>query len=207
LIAQLVAEKQELAGMVLLCPILPGQIRVLPDKRMVKSGIKLIPAFFLGKPLKVSRNSYQELGLNQLPESLVDTVYPKIVPWPNRLARQLLIPPRVAIERVCCPVLVVAGKEDRLVPWEKARVLGDLYEGVVWRYDKLAHMPPWEPLSERVASDILSWCQTPSRPQVLESEGFGPKEGVGHGLRRQRRGEEMKRRSAYGQKDSTRKKS
>ena len=208
LVAQLVAARHpewsdsKLMGIVLVCPLPPGQVRVTPDTRMVKNGLKLAPAFLLGKPLRVSKGSYTELGLNKLPQNDIDEVFPKILPWPNKLAKELLLPPKVDIEAIRCPVLVVAGKEDRLVPWDKARVLGDLYEAVVWRYDNLAHTAPLEPGGERMGEDVARWCAAPERPRVLESEGFAPTEGVGHTLRRQRRGEEMKKRSAYGQKAS-----
>ena len=39
---------------------------------------------------------------------------------------------------------------------------------------------------------------------MIESEGFNPTEGVGHEVRHARRGEAMKKRSAYGQKKSAR---
>ena len=96
------------------------------------------------------------------------------------------------------------GRKDRLAPWEQVRVLGDLYEAVVWRYDDLGHMPPWEPAGLRMGRDIARYAINPSRPQVIESEGFNPTEGVGHEVRHARRGEAMKKRSAYGQKKSAR---
>ena len=90
------------------------------------------------------------------------------------------------------------------MPWEKSRLVADLYEGVCWRYDGMGHMPQVEIGGERVGRDVARWLEAPTRPEVIEAEGFGPGEGIGHERRRARRGEAMKRRSAYGQKRAAR---
>jgi pimeloyl-ACP methyl ester carboxylesterase len=205
LVAQILATRHPLRGLILISPLPPGQIFVRPDRNMIRQSLGLLPAFLQKKPLHISLAGYRALGLNLLSEEEVQRWFPKICPWPWALARDLLRPPRVDPMAVRCPVLVLLGKEDRLVPWQKGRILGDLYEAVVWRYDNLAHSPPLEPDGQRMLQDLLGWAENPVRPEVLESEGFGPEEGVGHSLRRLRRGEAMKRRSAYGQKQSARK--
>ena len=112
--------------------------------------------------------------------------------------------PVVDAMQMTSPVLIVLGKLDRMVPWQRGRILADLFEGVAWRYDTLGHMGPWEPGGERMGRDLVGFCAEPAGPVVIESEGFMPSEGAGHTLRRKRRGELMKRRSAYGQKKSAR---
>lgn len=204
LVAQILATRLSLRGLILISPLPPGQIFVRPDRNMIRHSVGLLPAFLRNQPLKIGLPAYRALGMNLLSDAEVQRWFPKICPWPRALARDLLRPPRVDAARVHCPVLVLLGKEDRLVPWQKGRVLGDLYEAVVWRYDNLAHSPPLEPEGRRMLQDLLSWAENPVGPQVLESEGFWPQEGVGYHLRRLRRGEAMKRRSAYGQKQSAR---
>lgn len=200
LVAQRVATQRTVVALVLLSPLPPGQVRMLPPWAGLRATLALAPDFLAGRPLKMSRQNYQRQGMNLLSEAEIDRWFPRVVPWPNRLVKDLARPPMVETEKVRCPVLVVVGKEDRLVPWEKGRILGDLYEGVVWRYDDMAHSAPLEPGGSRVLRDVLGWMLAPTGPKVLESEGFGPAEGVGHTARRQRRGEEMKKRSSYGQK-------
>lgn len=198
LVALMVAARRAPDALVLVSPLPPGQIRMLPPRTRLSSILKMAPSFLTGKALKIDRESYRSLGMNLLSDAEVDRWFPKVVAWPNRLVKDLALPP--VVQPPSCPVLIAIGKEDRLVPWEKARIMGDLFEAVVWRYDNLAHSPPIEAGGERMARDILAWSLEPSGPRVLESEGFGPSEGVGEEFRRKRRGEEMKRRSAYGQK-------
>lgn len=204
LVAQLVAVDQPLQALILVCPMTPRQVRIKPARRQVLSGIKLLPALAAGRPVHVSWEDYLDGGLADMEEGVARDFYTRIKAWPNRLCRDLVRPPEVDPLKVTGPTLIVLGRRDRLAPWDRVRVLGDLYEAVVWRYDDLGHMPPWEPAGLRMGRDIARYAVNPTRPQVIESEGFMPTEGVGHELRRARRGEAMKKRSAYGQKKSAR---
>lgn len=205
LVGQLLAARCPLASLALVCPLPPGQIPLVPPRRAVLGVPEVVRALFTGGPLRVSWPLYRAVGLDVMDEPTARACYDRTRPWPNRLARDLaLARPALAPTAVALPVLVAIGRRDRLVSWDTARLLGDLYEAVTWRYDDLGHMPTWEPNGARMGRDLAAWVASPTRPQVLESEGYGPAEGVGHTLRRQRRGEEMKRRSAYGQKKSAR---
>lgn len=205
LVAQVLATRRALAGIALVSPLPAGQVRVVPPRRAILGGVRLARAFVTGAPLTVAWELYRAVGLDVVDEPTARLLHARTVPWPNRLARDLALSrPFVDPAAVHVPVLVALGGRDGLVPWQSARLLGDLYEAVTWRYDDLGHMAPWEPGGARLGRDLAAWVANPSRPQVLESEGYGPAEGVGHALRRQRRGEEMKRRSAYGQKRSAR---
>ncbi len=206
LVAQLVAARpdmQGLRGVVLLCPTPPGQVRLVPDRGQLAQLPSMLP-LARGRPVHPPYAGYRALGMNRMSEEASQQAYQQTVPWPPALALALLRRPTIDPTALTMPILVAIGLHDRVFPWQKMRVLGDLYESVVWRYDDLGHMPPLEPAGGRMAKDIAQWCVEPTRPQVIESEGFGPTEGVGHLLRRARRGELMKRRSAYGQKKAAR---
>ena len=205
LVAQVLATRRAFAGMALVCPLPAGQVRLFPPRGALLGGAALMRPFLTGAPLRVGWSLYRAVGLELLDEAAARAAHARIVPWPNRLCRDLAFArPVIDPARIDVPVLVALGARDPLVPWRRARLLGDLYEAVTWRYDDLGHMPSLEPGGERLGRDLAAWVAQPARPQVLESEGYGPTEGVGHELRRQRRGEEMKRRSAYGQKRSAR---
>lgn len=201
LVAQVVAARREVRALALVCGLPPGNLRFLPPLSGARGSGPMLAALVRGRPLPISWESYRKMGLATLSEEDARAFYARVVPWPNRLVRELLLArPAVDPRAVKAPVLVTIGYRDPLVPWSSGRVMGDLYDAVVWRYDDLGHNPPWEPGGARLGGDLAGWCAAPTRPQVLESEGFGPAEGVGHELRRERRGEAMKKRSAYGQK-------
>ena len=205
LVAQTIAARRPLAGLALICPLPPGQIQVWPPMIARRRQVGLVAALASGRPARVSWPLYRQLGLDRMDEDTAKACYARTLPWSARLAIDLALRrPVVDVRRVTAPVLVCIGKEDRLVPWQKARMLADLYDAVTWRYDTLGHMPPYEPGGERMGTDLAGWLAAPTRPEVLESEGFAPNEGVGHALRAERRGEAARRRSAYGQKRSGR---
>ena len=204
LVAQVIAARRPLASVALVCPLPPGQVRVVPSAHALR-GLPGMAPVLVGAPVRVGWSTYRRVGLDVMDEPTARACYDRTCVWPGRLARDLAFArPTVDIAAIQAPILVAMGQRDRLVPWSSARVLGDLYEAVTWRYDDLGHMPPFEPSGDRMGRDLAGWVAQPSRPEVLESEGYGPSEGVGHALRRQRRGEEMKKRSAYGQKRSAR---
>lgn len=206
LIAQILATRlEDLRALLLICPLPAGQVRLLPARENLGAVLRLARPLLTGQAIRVPEAEYRRLSFSSLSEAEASALYARLVPWPNRLTRDLALHrPNVDPDAIHAPVMILLGRQDPIVPWQKSRVLGDLYEGVVWRYDDLAHSPPLEPGGERMGKDAAKFCVNPGRPRVLESEGFGPAEGVGHTLRKQRRGEAMKKRSAYGQKGSAR---
>jgi pimeloyl-ACP methyl ester carboxylesterase len=200
LVAQVLLSRHVLHAGVLVCPMPPGQVASRPALAGVRWLPEALSALIAGRSYAPSWGAYRALGLAKSEESTARTFHARVQPWPNRLCRELLRRPRVDDDKVRAPVLVAIGGADPMVPWQSARVLGDLYEAIVWRYDDLGHSPTHEPGGLRMARDIAAFCVEPRRPQVIESEGFGPGEGVGGSARRERRGENMKRRSAYGQR-------
>lgn len=206
LVAQLVAARpdmKDLRGVALVCPAPPGQVRIVPDRTQVRHATGVLPAL-LGRGVRPGFSSYRQLGMSHMDEAAAQEAWSRTVPWPAGIVRGLARRPEVDPTAIPMPVVVAIGFHDRVVPWQKARLLGDLYEAVVWRYDDLGHMPMLEAGGIRMGRDLARWCAEPVRPQVIESEGYGPNEGVGHLLRRARRGELMKMRSAYGQKKAAR---
>lgn len=204
LVAQLAAVGRDLHAVVLVAPLPVGNVRFVPEGGELRSALKLLPSLIAGRPLRVGWAEFRRSGLAHLDEATARRIFERITPWPNHLVRDLVSRPKIDPLALTSPVLIALGKEDSVVPWVRARLLADLYEGVCWRYDGVGHMAPLEPAGVRMAEAVAGFLVHPERPVVIESEGFRPDEGVGHTQRRQRRGELMKKRSAYGQKKSAR---
>lgn len=203
LAAQVVATQRRLHAAVFVCPLPPGPMRPPMRPSLLRHVPRALVSLTLGRPFVPSPSAWKELGFSNVRGASLDHALARVVPWPNRLCRDLLHPPRVLPTDVDTPVLVTLGGDDPILDPSDARVVGDLFEGLVWRYDRLGHTPMLEEGGERMGRDIVNFCLAPARPKVLESEGFGPAEGAGHALRHARRGERTKRRSAYGQKKGT----
>ena len=198
LAAQVVATRRPLHAAVFVCPLPPGPLRL--PRRLWRYIPSALASILRGAPFVPSRKAWISTGFSNLTSEATEAALARVVPWPAGLCRDLLRPPEVRPLDVTTPVLVTVGGQDPLIDPAAARVVGDLFEGVVWRYDAFAHTPMLESDGERMARDIAAFCLAPTRPVVLESEGFGPDEGAGHTLRRARRGARSKLRSAYGQR-------
>ncbi len=200
LAAQVVAARRPLHAAIFVCPLPPGPMRVSTKLSLLRHIPRALATLALGRAYMPSPAAWKELGFSNLRGAALNEALAQVLPWPNRLCRDLLRPPAVLPTDISTPVLVTLGGSDPILDPADARVVGDLFEGLVWRYDALGHMPMLEEGGGRMGRDIANFCLAPERPRVLESEGFGPAEGAGHALRRSRRGERAKRRSAYGQK-------
>lgn len=204
LVVMLAAQTLPAKGVVAICPLIPGKTPRLPDLSALKDAPRLLTQLLRGQPLAIRPETYRKTGFSEVDDATAAESLPRMRPWPPRLTRSLLRPPAVPAGSMKAPLALFLGKKDPLVRWQDARVLGDLHEGVVWRYDDLGHSPTLEPGGERMCADLVSWVKDPVRPRIIEFEAFGPGEGVGTDVRTQRRGDARKKRSAYGQKRSAR---
>ena len=59
--------------------------------------------------------------------------------------------------RVQCPMLVVAGREDRITPARMVRKIAQKYRAELRVYDGHAHMVLLEPGWELIAGEVASW--------------------------------------------------
>lgn len=202
LAAQTLLTRQSLHAAVLICPLPPGLPPATPA--MLRHSPAALAALIRGRPFMPSHEAWASTGYSHLTGEDLEWAIAHSSPWPPTLCRDLLRSPRLCPTSVDTPVLVTLGGADPILPPQRGRVVGDLFEGIVLKYDELAHSPMLEPGGERMLRDILRFCADPQRPRVIESEGFGPAEGAGHTLRKQRRGERIKKRSAYGQKPAAR---
>ncbi len=202
LAVQTILCRRTVAAAVLVCPLPPGRPAV--GSATLAHLPRALATLALGRPYTPSRRGWTDLGFSHVPPAHLADAMARSVPWPNRLCRDLIRAPEVLPTSLDTPVLVVIGGADPVIPPAAARVVADLFEAVCWRYDDLAHTPMLEPGSDRMLADIVAFCMEPVRPRVLESDGYGPEEGVGHAARKARRGPKARRRSAYGQKEAAR---
>jgi len=90
----------------------------------------LAPAILAGRPFRVSREGLERLALHDLARAEKDELLPDFVAESGRLYREILFGrARLPAGAVRCPVLVVHGAADRLVPLRVARGLARRWRG------------------------------------------------------------------------------
>lgn len=186
LVAQMVAEKKTLHSLVLICAVPPGNIRVLPERQLLTPALtRLIPTL-LGRHLDFTGKAYREIGFNCVPKEDHERWESLLTPWPNRLAREMVLsPPK--LQPAECPVLVTCGLQDRLISSRVARLVGDFHQNAItWRFDDVGHFPQLEPGGLRLMDAVLEWVKSPQRRRVLEIDAFAPTEGIGRKARKAR---------------------
>jgi len=186
MVAQALSQENDLSAMVLVCSLPPGQVNTLPPRQALFAGIKQLRRVARGRHVRFSKEDYRKTGLNVLGPDTVDEVYAQITEWPRQASMDLLLK-RPSVTAPSCPVLVTYGLQDRVCPPRAARLTGDHYDAVTWRFDDLGHVPPLEPGGERLAQAVGEWICSPTRRKVVEVDAFSPGEGVGQDVRQQRR--------------------
>lgn len=185
LVAQVLSQQNELRALALVCSVPPGQVIALPPRKAVVVGLKQLHRVAARRSVRFSKSDYRLTGLNMLAAEQVEEVFGRITDWPREASLDLLLRrPHVVVPS--CPVLVTYGLQDGVSRPRAARLIGDHYDAITWRFDDLGHMPPLEPGGERLMKAVGDWILNPGRRKVVEVDAFSPQEGVGAQVRHER---------------------
>jgi len=172
LLAQMLAARGLARAAVLLAPAAPaGILAISPSVALGFWSIQTTWGFW-HKPVRQTFAEASHVLLHLLPASERRPVYDRFVHESGRAVFEVgywLFDPsqaaRVDASSVTCPVLVVAGHEDRVVPVWALRQVARKYAPVS-TYREFEHHAHWllgEPGWERVADEVLSWLALQGR--------------------------------------------
>jgi pimeloyl-ACP methyl ester carboxylesterase len=166
LLAQMLAARGLARALVLLAPAAPaGILAVSPSVALAFWSIQTTWGFW-HKPVRQTFAEASHSLLHLLPEPERRPVYDRFVHESGRAVFEVgywmfdaTQATRVDASRVTCPVLVIAGTEDRMVPAWAVRQVARKYAAVsTYReFEHHAHWLPGEPGWQRVADEVLSW--------------------------------------------------
>lgn len=166
LVAQMVAQRVALRGLVLLAPSAPwGTLPTTLWEIMSAQGLYLAGQFW-NKPLRPEAWVAESHALDMLPARLREAVFSRFVPesglatfeimhWPMDLRRATYVEAR----RVTCPVLCVAGAFDRVNPPRTVASIARRYRdrGDFLEVENSSHWLIGEPGWERTALNVRQW--------------------------------------------------
>jgi pimeloyl-ACP methyl ester carboxylesterase len=168
LIGQIIASRGLVSKLVLLAPAPPRGINVL-SYPVIKSFLPLLASYqFWKKPYRISYARAEYAVFNQLPQQQRREIYDRFVYESGRTVIETGLwwldfskATLVDEKQMECPVLVVAGSEDRMVPSSVAKKVAEKYNKVSTfkEFEGHGHWLVGEPGWERIAGEIETWIK------------------------------------------------
>ncbi len=160
LIAQKLAEKGLAAKLVLIAPSAPKGISVMKPS-VLRTFSANISNILLKKPFIIPPGNAVYGLMNTMSQEEQTRVYRDFV-YESALAAYEIVRGRITIadSKVTCPVLVIAGGQDRATPPEVVRKIAAKYNALYMEYPEHCHVSlvkgsGWE----QVARDIFDWAR------------------------------------------------
>ncbi len=177
LIALKVAQEERVSALILLSSLPPGQMEFSTSRTLKLLRLKYLPLIFLRRPFRLEEKDFRRNWLASVPEGRQPDVLKRMVPESSHLvteffSRHVQIDP----ERIQCPVLVVGGSEDRLVPLASLHKMTRSLGGDILEYPGHGHWMVEEEEGERIVRDIHRWVVQRLGEGILLEEFSGREE-------------------------------
>ncbi len=172
LLAQILGSRGLARSLVLLTPASPHGIVALKPS-VIRSFLSVLSRYgFWKKPMRQTFNEAVYSMMHLLTAEEQKGIFDKFVYESGRAACEIgfwLFDSRGAAKvdeaKVTCPVLVIAGSQDRITPASVVRKVADKYRGVS-TYKEFADHAHWvvgEPGWQEIAEYILNWLEQANR--------------------------------------------
>jgi non-heme chloroperoxidase len=168
LLAQMLAARCDTRALVLLAPSAPWGVPPSTLFEIASAQSMLLNVGFWNSVLKPDQHIAGRNSLDQLPRNQRDAVFARLVPESGRAAFEIMhwgLDMRRASEvnasSITCPMLLVAGGEDRINPPGTVERVAALY-GNRALYEEFPGMSHWlvgEPGWDRIAARALAWLE------------------------------------------------
>jgi pimeloyl-ACP methyl ester carboxylesterase len=170
LVALKAAERAAFSALILAAPLPPGNVKADRSRAVKLLRLKYLPLIYLRRPFRIDDKDLRRFLLAPLAEIHQSKIARGIVPESSRLAAELL-KPRVSVdtERVHCPILVLAGAADQLVPLPASREIARWLRADFEEYRDQGH---WiiESDGERIVRDVHRWLIQKRGNELLLAE-------------------------------------
>ncbi len=158
LLVQKLAELLTPPAVVALTPAAPRGIFALGTLELLRLSLKHLPELLLRRPITPSFEEADALLFGRTPPAERRPAFERLVPESGRLAFDIAVKGvPVDAARVRCPMLVVAGRDDRITPATMVRKIARRYAAEFRVYDAHAHMVLTEPGWEEIAREMATW--------------------------------------------------
>lgn len=169
LVAQKAAEEEKISALVLLSSPPPKQVETAPLRSLRLLRLKYSLLIFLRRPFRLEERDFRRLWFGFIPEAEQSDVLRRVAPESSCLVREFF-ERRVEVhpERIRCPVLVVGGEQDPVVPVASMRELAKSLGGDLKLYPDHGHWILGE--GEVIVRDIHRWLIQKLGEKILLAE-------------------------------------
>jgi non-heme chloroperoxidase len=157
LIAQCLVAEQAADAAVLISPAPPRGISVL-SAELVIAQLGYLPALLCSGIVRPERHHLRKLVMNRVPAGDQDVLLDAMRPDSGRAGREMsLLGVPVDAARVHCPLLILAGQDDRFIPCRVAEKIAARYGVSAEILPRHGHMIPFEPGWQAIVDQIADW--------------------------------------------------
>jgi pimeloyl-ACP methyl ester carboxylesterase len=156
--AQKTAEEERLSALILVSSIPPAEINVVTPRVLRLLRLKYLPLILLRRPFLLEEKDFLRQWLASIPESRQPDLVKQMVPEASHLISEFFSC-RIGVNRnrIRCPVLVVCGREDRVVPVASMREVALWLEADFREYSNHGHWMMEEEEGEWIVRDLHRW--------------------------------------------------
>jgi pimeloyl-ACP methyl ester carboxylesterase len=159
LIAQKIAELGRCRAAVLLAPAPAGMLTAQPVA--LPALLPMLPKILLGQPVRPSCRTCETIALNRIPVEDRTRIHDSLVHESGRVYREMIFGTfRVDAAKVHCPMLVMGGRDDRIVSVALVRRTAERYGAKLKIYEGHGHWLLEEPGWETLAAEVGAWLST-----------------------------------------------
>jgi pimeloyl-ACP methyl ester carboxylesterase len=120
--------------------------------------LPMFPKILLGQPVRPSCHTCETIVLNHMPVEDRSRIHDSLVHESGKVYREMIFGTfRVDAAKVRCPMLVMGGRDDRVVSTALARWTAERYGAELKLYDGHGHWLLEEPGWETLAADVGVW--------------------------------------------------
>lgn len=146
----------QLKALVLMNSAPPFMVPASP--KVVLRQLKYLPDLLFGRSNKPKEADYKALILNNVEEPEASDFYRKICADSGTAIRQMSLGRvKVDTKKIACPVYVVIGHLDAILPLKVHRRVAEMFGAEVAEYPEMSHHTFSEEGWEKVADELLSW--------------------------------------------------
>lgn len=163
-------DESQLTALVLISPSAPHNFDAAGSRLQQLLWMKYRFLIFLRRPVEIDEKDFRNHFLTPLPERLQIAISKQTAPESSRLVREFLKPRvKLAPGSLDCPLLVLAGSEDKLTPASTSNKMAQRLGGQLREYRGRGH---WliEDDGEAIVRDVHRWIIQQHGEKLLLAE-------------------------------------